>query len=114
MTREKVGPSLLHELSDPCPVCDGSGRVLSKETTALKIERWFMRAKAVSEERDYRLAIHPTLSDLMLSREGNRLKNLNKQLHLNIELVTDRNLLPQEFKVFSVAENREITERFSG
>jgi len=114
MTREKVGPSLLHELSDPCPVCDGSGRVLSKETTALKIERWFMRAKAVSEERDYRLAIHPTLSDLMLSREDNRLKNLNKQLHLNIELVTDRNLLPQEFKVFSVAENREITERFAG
>jgi len=114
MTREKVGPSLLHELSDPCPVCDGSGRVLSKETIALKIERWFMRAKAVSEERDYRLVIHPTLSDLMLSREDNRLKNLNKQLHLNIELVTDRNLLPQEFKVFSVAENREITERFAG
>jgi ribonuclease G len=114
MTREKVGPSILHELSDPCPVCDGSGRVLSKETTALKIERWFKRAKAVSEERDYRLAINPVLSELMLSKEDNRLRDLNKQLRLNIELMTDRNLLPHEFKVFSVMENREITERFAG
>jgi len=112
MTREKVGPSLLHSLSDPCPVCDGSGRVLSKETTALKIERWFKRARAVSEERDYRLMIHPALAELLLSREDNRLRNLNKQFHLNIELVTDRSLQTYEFKVFSVVENREITERF--
>jgi ribonuclease G len=112
MTREKVGPSLIHSLSEPCPTCDGSGRVLSKETTALKIERWFKRAKAVSDERDYRLVINPVLSELMLSKEENRLRDLNKQLRLNIELVTDRNIQPYEYKVLSVAENREITERF--
>jgi len=112
MTREKTRPSLVHELSEPCPLCDGAGRVLSKETVALKIERWFKRARAVAEEYDYRLVTHPLLAEVLASEKDNRLKKIARELRLNISLDTDKNLKVDEFQVFSVAEGRDITERF--
>ena len=39
MSRQRVRPSLLSQLSDDCPYCTGTGKVLSMETMSNRIER---------------------------------------------------------------------------
>ncbi|KON86895.1 axial filament protein [Sporosarcina globispora] len=39
MTRKKTKPAMSESLTERCPVCDGTGRVLSAETIAFRLER---------------------------------------------------------------------------
>ena len=112
MTRERIRPSLLYTFSEPCPICDGAGRVLSKETLASKIERWFKRAKARSVDKKYKLFINPEVFKVFTEGRENRIKKLCRMLRLEIYPEKEENLPIDEFKVFSVDEEREVTERF--
>jgi ribonuclease G len=112
MTRERIRPSILHTLSQTCPCCDGIGRVVSKETTAMKIERWFNRAKVSAGRRNYRLTVHPDVARMLGGGKASRLRKLSKQLKLDIELVEDSELTSDSFKVFDPAQNVEVTDTF--
>ncbi|UCE24686.1 MAG: Rne/Rng family ribonuclease [Candidatus Zixiibacteriota bacterium] len=112
MTRERVRPSHLHAVSEPCPYCSGLGRVLSKETMATKIERWFTRARADRKYRKFHLAISPLLADAMAENGTNRVARMMKIHNFEINLVRDTTISLQEFKVFSADSNEEITDRY--
>ncbi len=112
MTREKTKPSLIYTFSEPCPTCNGFGRVLSKETMATKIERWFRRAIVGSENRRYELIVNPVLAGLLTNTDENRIRRLGKQLKLDITVVSEDQMPQDEFKVISVDENLDVTEIF--
>lgn len=112
MTRQRIRPSILHTLSESCPCCQGIGRVVSKQTVAMKIERWFKRAKVGSKSRGYKLFVHPELSKIIMHGKVNRIQKLHKELKLDIELIKDEKLPPEKFQVFSVDENVDVTDLF--
>lgn len=112
MTRERVRPSHMHALSDPCPNCDGIGRVLSKDTMATKIERWFTRAKAHKELNDFHLAINPHLAEAMAYNGINRVDRIMKIHKFNINIIRDTTIPIQEFKVYNAGTNEEVTELY--
>jgi ribonuclease G len=114
MTRERIRPSILHTLSEPCTCCQGIGRVISKETVAMKIERWFKRAKVGSKSKRYKLFVHPDLSKILMYGKMNRIQKLNKELSLEIKLIPDEVLPPETFKVFSEDERVDVTNLFKG
>ena len=45
ITRQRIGLSLLHSLTDECDGCRGLGRTLSKDTTLTSIQNWIKRYK---------------------------------------------------------------------
>jgi ribonuclease G len=112
MTRERTRPALIQTFSEPCPNCGGFGRVLSKETIATKIERWFQRARAGSRNRKFRLIVNPEIARYLSDPESSRLRRISKQLRLKIELVEDGALTPENYRVMSVDENLEVTDLF--
>lgn len=112
MTRERVRPSHLHALSDLCPNCDGLGRVISKDTMATKIERWFHRAWADRKFRDFHLAINPELAETMSDNGLNRIDQLMKTHRFQINLIRDATLSPQEYKVYDAKTTNEISEMY--
>ena len=112
MTRERIRPSLLYTFSQPCPTCNGVGRVLSKETLAAKIERWFKRAKVRSVDKKFKLCIHPEVYRVLTEGKESRIKKLCRMLRIEILPEKDENLSADEFKVFSLDEEEEITDRF--
>lgn len=114
MTRERIRPSILHTLSDMCPCCQGIGRVISKETVAMKIERWFRRAKVSSKSKRYKLFVNPELSKILMGGKMDRIQKWNKELKLEIALVKDERLTPENFRVFSEDEGLDLTELFKG
>ncbi len=110
MTRERVRPSHLHALSDLCPHCAGLGRVLSKDTMATKVERWFLRAKAAKKYTRFHLAINPHLAEAMSDNGTDRVQRMMKIHGFQINLVRDATIPLQEYKVYSADNNDEITE----
>ncbi len=112
MTRERIRPSFMHTFSDSCPVCDGVGRVLSRESMAVKIERWFKRAALGSKSRHYQLISNPQVGELLLAGNPTRLRNLERNSRLKIDLIIDTSLHPEQFKVIDMASEVDVTEKF--
>jgi ribonuclease G len=112
MTREKIRPSLMYTFSEPCPTCSGIGRVLSVETLATKVERWFRRANLASSVERYQIVANSQLY-AFFNREGDEgIKRLKKQLKLDIELVEDKSLPVDKYKIFSRDESLEVTDLY--
>jgi ribonuclease G len=109
MTRERVRPSLMTALSEPCPHCGGMGRVLSKQTMATKIERWFHRAKAHGQFARFNLIVNPGLAEFLTNGEGNRVARLAHDHRFHINLVRDTTISPQDFIVTEMESGRNLT-----
>lgn len=112
MTRKRVRPSLIHTFYEPCPLCDGTGRVVSRTTTAMKLERGLRRAAAYSNERDLLIHAHPVVVEYLLEDEE-VFVHLKEKYGMKIELETDPTLGFDEFKIFSEKTNEEITSQFT-
>ena len=70
MTRQRIRPQFMLAQTDPCPTCEGTGRVLSPETIAAKLERWFERARAATSIKRFRLIVHPRQAEHSVGRQG--------------------------------------------
>ena len=112
MTRERVRPSHTHLLSETCPVCQGSGRVISKENLAMKIERWFMRARAARKFDAFHLVVSPTLAGAIAENGANRLDRLMKAHKFKINLIRDTTFAQPDYKIYSANDNKDITELY--
>ncbi|RKX29286.1 MAG: ribonuclease E/G [Candidatus Zixiibacteriota bacterium] len=112
MTRERVRPSHLQALSDPCPTCGGRGRIVSKETMATKIERWFLRAKAAGKFHNFNLVVSPHLAEAMIDNEANRIARVMKIHKFKINVVRDTTISVQEYRVYDAETNEDITEKY--
>ena len=102
----------MHKLSEPCPSCDGSGRVLSKDTLSTKIERWFTRAKVEKKYNLFHLAITPDLADAMTNNGTSRIDRLMKRHKFKINVVRDTTMSAQTYKIYDAATNEEITDLY--
>jgi len=112
MTRERIRPSLTLSFSEPCPHCQGAGRILSRDTVATKIERWFNRAKVDGRFKNYSLVVNPSLADTLISNGTNRINKVMKVHGFKISLVRDTTIPIQEFRVYDAASNQELTEQY--
>ncbi|RMF64953.1 MAG: Rne/Rng family ribonuclease [Calditrichaeota bacterium] len=112
MTRERVRPSLLFAFSEPCPTCDGIGRIQSKSTVLTKIERWIKRFKAERKEWSLRLVVHPAMAEFLTKGWSSKLRRLMWRYRLKIELQRDDTLKVDQFKFFLKKDQSEITDQF--
>jgi hypothetical protein len=79
---------------------------------AMKIERWFKRACAGCSTKDYQLITNPQVGELFLTGNPTRLRNLERNCRLRINLVVDTSLHPEHFKVIDLATEVDVTEKF--
>ena len=112
MTRERIRPSLTLTFSEPCPHCRGAGRILSRETVATKIERWFNRARVDGRFKKYNLIVNPHLADMMIGNGTNRINKIMKVHRFKINIVRDTTIPIQEFRVYDSDTNSDLTEEY--
>jgi ribonuclease G len=112
MTRQRVRPNLLHTHSEPCPTCQGMGRVMGPDTTVTKIERWLQRSHAASGERRYVLRVHPDVAMYMSEDREARLKSIRKATKARLQLELDSTLSPEDYRFFSEKRNLDVTAEF--
>jgi ribonuclease G len=112
ITRQRIRQSLLFTLSEPCPMCAGTGLVQSKSTVATQIERWIRRFKSESKEYRLSLTVHPVIADYLTEGPISRLTRLRLKFFVSIKLVPDKTFSVDEFKFFSRKQNRDITDLY--
>jgi len=108
LTRERVRPSLLYRYSEPCPRCNGLGRVPSKSTIVTKIERKIQQIKSSTKDRKLVLRVHPDVAEYMTEGIKSRVRRLMMKFFVTIKVVPDANLKSENFILESAKKDSTL------
>lgn len=112
MSRQRVRPSLLSQLSDPCPYCTGTGKVLSLETMSSRIERLVHRIAIVTKEKRLQIQANPMLALYLLEERPEQFKEMCRTFSLEINVMDDPGLHVEEFRIVSLESDKDLIAEF--
>ena len=112
MTRQRQRPSLANFFNEDCPECEGTGKVLSLNSAALKIERMLRRVGQRSKEKQLILRVHPDVAVHLVEQNADRLGRLEKQYRYRVEIRDDPSLRRNEIRLFRGRTYEEITKQY--
>jgi ribonuclease G len=107
ISRKRTRPSLLLSFSEQCPHCNGTGRLLSRDSVAIKIVRWLRRAKFVIKNKPVKVIVHKNVKTFF---EDN--PDLLNDFENKFELIVDYNIEQDDFKVQFMNDNRDLTTEY--
>ncbi|HET6511991.1 MAG TPA: Rne/Rng family ribonuclease [Candidatus Kapabacteria bacterium] len=113
ITRQRIRQSIMHSLSEQCPVCGGTGLLVSKTTIIKQIERWLERFRAENRERKLLLTVNPTLAEMLTSGLMSPLRNIQLKYLMRIQLQTDETLTGDEFRFHSPKQRKDVTSDYN-
>ncbi|RMF58763.1 MAG: Rne/Rng family ribonuclease [Calditrichaeota bacterium] len=113
MTRQRIRPSLVFNVNEPCPNCDGSGLVPTKGTILANIERAIRRYVATRLDRRIILKIHPDMLEYLDNKRFGRRFRLMWKYWVKIIPEVDENLRPHEFRLLVKRTREDVTEQFT-
>ncbi len=108
MTRERVRPPLIHTFYEPCPVCKGGGRVLSKTSLATRVQKWLERNGPKLAGKQIQIRAFPTVADHLSLEEVDFLSKISRQHRVGIQVRGDPTLSVDEIRIFRLDTNQEI------
>lgn len=113
ITRQRIRPSVLHTISESCPMCAGTGVVQTKSNTITSIERWIQRFKTTTGERKLELRTHPSVADTLNAGSifSTRFKWMFRYF-MHISIVGDKTIHFNDFRGVSVARNLDVTDEY--
>lgn len=113
MTRQRVRQSHFHAMTEPCPVCNGTGRVFTAETIVRRMERAVRRVASEGRRDNIVVKLHPDTVMYVLEQEKELIKRLEKGIGFTVEMRDDPLLKPDEFKLVVKGAGRDITSQYA-
>lgn len=112
MTRQRTKSSLVQAFNEPCPTCNGSGLIESKETVVTRLQSWVRRFRAMSGEMGVTIKAHPVIVEYITQGLRSHLRRIMWDALLYIKLEPDATLKIDEFKAYSWKQKRDVTIDF--
>ncbi|RKZ13085.1 hypothetical protein DRQ50_10985 [bacterium] len=112
MSRQRVRPSLLSQLSDTCPYCDGTGKVLSLDTLGNHIERLVHRIAIVTGEKRLQIQANPVLALYLLEERPEQFREACRTFDLELNVMDDAALHIEDFRIVSLASGKDLIAEF--
>ena len=109
ITRKRTRTKPIEKYSETCPLCNGSGRILSKESISMEIVRWLNRSEYIIAEKPVRVATTKSVYDYLSQHKNEYLANFGGKISLSV----DNSLQHADFKVYLANENKEVTNKYS-
>jgi len=113
VSRKRVRPSLLHYYSEECPYCAGSGKVLSFESMAMKIEHWIRRIGSLKRERGIQFRLNPVLGIFLREERDDNIRELAHRYHIQVEIIDDPRMHREEIEIYSLDGTRNLKTEFA-
>jgi ribonuclease G len=113
MTRQRVRQSHFHAMTEPCPVCNGTGRVFTAETIVRRMERAVRRLASEGRREGIVVKLYPDTAMYVLEEEKELIKKLEKSVGFPLEMRDDPLLKPDEFKLVVKGAGRDITSQYA-
>jgi ribonuclease G len=113
MTRQRVRQSHLQNMTEPCAVCHGTGRVFTPESTVRRLERSIKRMAVEGRKDNLVIKTHPEVALYVLEEEKDLIRKLEKSVGFSLELRDDPLLKPDEFKLVVKGAERDVTHQYA-
>ena len=95
MTRERKRASTGSFISEECPQCHGSGRVLSAESMRIKIQREIYDLTNGRPGGNLRVVLHPVLAEAIKQRQ----EDIEQNIHRTLKIQADPQLPWEDYKI---------------
>lgn len=112
LTRQRTRPSLVYTLNEPCPVCDGSGLVVSKETVVTRLESWVKRFRSRTGELGLTVRAHPEVVQFITKGLKSHIRRIMWGNLMYIKLEPDESLRLEDFRCYSWKRQADVTDEF--
>ena len=109
MTRERTGLSIIDSLTDSCEVCNGDGRILSKDTLLTRIDYWLRDYKKKHKDLRLKLFLHPRLADYLKKEKTRDYIRLMWKNFIYLKVITDDSMNKNEFRFTKMSDPKDIT-----
>jgi len=109
MTRERTGLSIIDSLTDCCEVCNGNGRIISKDTLLTRIDYWLRDYKKQNKDLRLKLFLHPELSDYLKKEKTRDYIRLMWKNFIYLKLVNDDTMNKNQFRFTKMSDSKDIT-----
>ncbi|MGE5479759.1 MAG: Rne/Rng family ribonuclease [Chloroflexota bacterium] len=113
ITRQRVSQNIEEKISEQCPLCNGSGRIVSKTVLLNSIERWLKNFRKSSTEFRLELYVHPNIAQFLTDGAISNLSKLMLKYFVKVSVRRDENLPINQFKFFSLRRQKDITNDFT-
>jgi ribonuclease G len=113
MTRQRVRQSHLQSMTEPCPTCNGTGRIFTPETIVRRMERSVKRMASEGRRENLIVRLHPETALHVLTEEQDLIRKLEKTVGFSLELRDDPLLKPDEFKLVVKGAGRDVTQQYA-
>ncbi len=113
ITRQRIRQSIVQSLSEACPVCAGTGLLVSKTTILKQIERWLERFRSQSRERKLVLRAHSSLIEMLQRGMMSPLRSLQLHYLVRLKVERDDSLSGDDFHLYSPKQQQDITDQYS-
>jgi ribonuclease G len=112
ITRQRINQNIAEKISEPCPTCNGSGRIANKSSVLNEIDDWIFSFRNNSQEFRLQLVVHPKIAEYLTEGEVSLLSKLMMKHFVKIKLLQSDNLPFGHFQVFSLKQNKDITKEY--
>ena len=113
MTRQRIRVSLLDSMSEKCPSCHGSGRIISQETLITRIDHWLRRYKSKHRSLRLRLQLHPQNADYLSGDKKHVLRSLMWQNFVHLKIEENVELPQDEFRFIRTKDGEDVTDEMN-
>lgn len=80
MTRKRTGETLTEIVTEPCPYCQGRGRVESAETISLAIERELRKLCSTTDDEAFVVNAHPEVAFHLIGSGGEVIDEIERRM----------------------------------
>lgn len=112
ITRQRINQNIQEKITEICPTCNGTGRITSKSVMINDIERWLRNFRKTSKEFRLILYIHPSVVEYLTEGVMSIASKLMLKYFIKLNIRQDNSIKPDTFKVFSVRQQRDITNDY--
>jgi len=110
ITRQRIRPSVVNSVSKVCPMCGGSGSVVSQDTIITDVESWISKFKYSTDYRAVDIYVNPYLRSFLCKGIFSQRWRWMIRYKLRITFIADETISLNEFKATLTGSDLEITD----
>ncbi|MEX2435283.1 MAG: Rne/Rng family ribonuclease [Balneolaceae bacterium] len=110
ITRQRIRPSVVNSVSKVCPMCGGTGTVVSQDTIITDIESWISKFRYSTEYRAVDIYVNPYLRSFLSKGFFSQRWKWIVKYKVKISLIGDENTSLNEFKATVAGSDLDITD----
>ncbi len=99
ITRKNVTDGLYGVLTEPCPCCGGEGRVVSRTTRRIAVERRMREILRTGKSNAYLFGLNPQTYELVTAPGLNTAASLRAETGKQVSIVADEEAGPTEVRI---------------